>query len=169
MIISPAIEKGVVLSACEKLTGFENVMRRLKTGERSAYSELLFAARLVKIGFQPVLEPRSGSGVLDTLIPTSTGKVYCEVIAPETSDAIREIKTAASTLAGTLKEQNAGRRVEVLLLVDFDEDSANRVAEAVKVRPDSSEIWSLGIDALPSSGKLFETHMHINLYRNRSC
>jgi len=150
VLVSPAIENGIVLSACENLNGFENVLRRLKTGERSAYTELNFAARLVKAGFQPVLEPALGSGFLDTRIPMDAGDVYCEVIAPETSDAICEIRMAASALATTLKEQNAGRRVEVLLSVDIDETISSRVVEAVRLHPDSNETWPLETIALVS-------------------
>jgi hypothetical protein len=150
VVVSPAIENGIVLSACENLHGFQNVLRRLKTGERSAYTELTFAARLVKAGFQPVLEPPLGRGFLDTRIPTTAGDVYCEVIAPETSDAIREVVTAVSSLATSLKEQNAGRRVEVLLSVDIDEGISSRVVEAVRLHPDSSETWPLETIALIS-------------------
>ena len=46
IVVSPAIQNGLVLAACEGLDGFANVLRRLKTGERSAYAELRFAARL---------------------------------------------------------------------------------------------------------------------------
>jgi hypothetical protein len=151
VLISPAIESGIVLSACENLIGFENVLRRLKTGERSAYTELVFAARLVKAGFQPILEPSLGSGFLDTRIPMDAGDVYCEVIAPETSETILEVKTAASDLAATLMEQNTGRRVEVLLSVDIDESISSRVVEAVNLLPDSNETWPLETIALISS------------------
>jgi hypothetical protein len=150
MVVSAAIEKGIVLSACENLNGFESVLRRLKTGERSAYSELTFAARLAKAGFQPDLEPPLGGRFLDTRIPTEAGEVYCEVIAPETSDAICEVMKGASTLATRLREQNAGKRVEVLLSVDIDESISSKVVEAVRLHPDSNATWPLEAIALIS-------------------
>jgi len=83
ILVAPAIQAGLVLSSCESLDGFENVLRRLRTEERSAYSELIFAARLVKAGLRPTLEPRLGDGLLDTLILLDGGEVYCEVKAPD--------------------------------------------------------------------------------------
>jgi hypothetical protein len=143
LVISPAITNGIVLRACENLDGFEKVLRRLKTGERSASSELVFAARLVKAGFRPVLEPPLCGRFLDARIPTDVGDVYCELIAPETSDAICAIVTAATALAARLRDQNAGKRVEVLLSVDIDEGISNTVAETAKLRPVSDETWTL--------------------------
>jgi hypothetical protein len=133
------------------LEGFENVLRRLKTGERSASAELTFAARLVWAGFRPILEPPLGDGSLDTLIPVDDSAVYCEVIAPETSNAIEEVKDAASALAGILRDQNPGKRVEVLFSGDIDERAATKVADAVKHRPVSDEIWPLDNIALIST------------------
>ena len=150
VLVSPAILDGLVLSVCENLEGFGNVLRRLKTGERSAYAELTFAARLVRAGFHPVLEPPLDGGFLDTLIPMDGGNVYCEVIAPETSDVIGEVRVAASALATILRDQNTGKRVEVLLSVDIDESISARVADAVRLHPDSSEIWTLDRIALVS-------------------
>jgi hypothetical protein len=142
-VISPAIETGAILMACEDLDGFPNVLRRLKTGERSARSELVFASRIVKGGYRPTLEPPLGSGLLDLLIPTTEGNVYCEVIAPEMSDAIQEMTSAASALALMLRDENVGRRVEVLLTVDIDETVAKRVAESVREHSDSDETWEI--------------------------
>jgi hypothetical protein len=150
MVISPAVENGVVLSACENLEGFEGVLRRLKTNERAAYTELVFAARLVEAGFQPVLEPPLGDRFLDTRISTDAGEVYCEVISPETSDAIREVTKAASSLARRLKDQNAGSRVEVLLSVDIDDETSDRVLDAARLHANSSETWTFETTALIS-------------------
>ena len=58
LLVSPAIHTGDVLSACESLNGFEKVVGRLKSGERAAYSELIFAARLVKAGHEFRQPPR---------------------------------------------------------------------------------------------------------------
>src|SRR5215467_1870564 len=69
LLINPAIRDGIMLSACEDLKGFDNVIRRLRQdAERSAYCELAFTARVVRAGLTPVLEPRLGSKILDTLI-----------------------------------------------------------------------------------------------------
>jgi hypothetical protein len=150
MIISPAIENGLILSACERLDGFANVLRRLKNGERSALSELTFAARMVKAGYRPSLEPPVGASLLDTCIPMPEGSVYCEVIAPETREAIQEVKAAASALARVLRDENKGRRVEVLLTADIDLDVSTNVAEAIKAHPESNEAWAIGETAMAS-------------------
>jgi hypothetical protein len=143
MVISPAIRHGLILSACEKLTGFENVLRRVKGGERSAYIELMFGARLVKAGYSPVLEPPLAGKALDTLIPTDDDNVYCEVIAPETSEAINEVRDAARKLSQALRDENPGKRIEVLFTTDIDEVSCARVLAAVKNHALSDEIWEL--------------------------
>ena len=144
MVISPAIRHGIILSACENLKGFNNVLRRLRADEeRSAYIELMFAARLVKKGFSPVLEPPLAGKVLDAWISTDDGDVYFEVIAPEMSDAIREMKDSAWNLAGTLCQQNPGKSIEVLLSADIDEAGCERVIAAVREHALSDEIWEL--------------------------
>ena len=150
LLVSPAVATGLVLSVCEQLDGFGNVLRRLKDGERSAHTELILAARLVNRGLKPILEPPTSNGSLDTCIPTENGKVYCEVIAPETSDAIREVRTAASALATILRDQNKGRRIEVLLSTDIDERISAEVAQFVRTQPDSNEIFHLDAIALIS-------------------
>jgi hypothetical protein len=151
MVVSPAVENGLVLSACESLHGFQNVLRRLKTGEKSAYAELTFAARLIRAGFTPTLEPPLGSGSLDTLVPLDEGPVYCEVKAPETSEAIEDIKAAAARLAGILRDQNPGKRVEVLFTDDIDETAASKVAAAVRLHPMSDSVWFFNTTALIST------------------
>jgi len=143
ILIAPAIETGLILSTCERLDGFGNVFRRLKTGERAAYSELAFAARMVNAGFSLTLEPPLGDGMLDACILTEDGNVYCEVIAPEMSAAIEDLRNTASHLATILRDQNKGSRVEVLLSGDIDEQIAIQVAEAVRHHPNSNESWAL--------------------------
>ena len=46
-------------------------------------------------------------------------------------------------MATILRDQNRGRRVEVLLYVDIDEHVSVKVAESVRSHPDSNEIWVL--------------------------
>lgn len=150
MTISPAIDDGLMLHMCERLNGFEKVLRRLRAGERSAYSELILASRLVSAGLEPTLEPPLGSGNLDTRVTMREGDVWFEVIAPETSDAILEMRVSADKLATTLLEQNAGRRIEVLLSVDISEEVTSRVADAIRLHPDSDDTWSLDMVALVS-------------------
>jgi hypothetical protein len=158
--LSSAMQHGTILAKCERLAGFENVLRRVRTGERSALSELTFAARLIEAGFEPVLEPPSKSGVLDTLVRSEYGDIYCEVIAPDMSDAIAEITNDASSLATQLRDQNTGMRAEVLFSVDIDKDNSKRVAEAVALLPALEDIQVVGEIAVVSK-KQFEAGDHI--------
>src|SRR4051794_21325393 len=57
LVIADAAEYGTVISVCQNLEGFDNVIRRLRTGDKAALSELALAAALVKAGYSPTLEP----------------------------------------------------------------------------------------------------------------
>jgi hypothetical protein len=51
--IASEIELGSLLRACENISGFRQVLSRLKAGEQPAYSELVIVAALEKLGFAP--------------------------------------------------------------------------------------------------------------------
>src|SRR4051794_24031474 len=57
LIISWAVRTGLILDACKSLDGFPKILKRVKNGERSALSELKFAAKLIQINIKPSLEP----------------------------------------------------------------------------------------------------------------
>jgi hypothetical protein len=150
VVVAPAIDLGLKLAACERLAGFDSVLRRAKEGERSALSELTFAAQLVTAGFNPVLEPILNGKVLDTCVSVRGEVVYCEVIAPETSAAMQEARRSLNDLAIMIAKSNRGKRVEVLLKTDITPEIIASVVMAVEHLPMSGEIVEVGGVALAS-------------------
>jgi hypothetical protein len=59
--LAGAVDKGLLLAKCRVLRGFPGVLARLKEGQRAAYSEFVFAAALVKLGYWPTFEPEVGA------------------------------------------------------------------------------------------------------------
>jgi hypothetical protein len=158
LIVSPLIHLGSVLHACENLDGFDGVLRRLKTDERSAQSELRFAARLLEAGLTPILEPSLGSKVLDSVVEFKSQQVYCEVIAPETSDAMQQMQEVATELGSRIIEQNTGRRVEVLLDGGDIEHLVQPLLDSIRERQPSGVI-----EVLAGIGRVSITETHGSL------
>ncbi len=120
MYIHPAIHLGLILLRCESLDGFREVLVRAKKGEASARSELEFAAGLVRIGLNPSLEPQLGAKKLDTRFVFDEQEVFCEVIAPERSDAMEDAEAQITAMARRLVQDNPDTEIEVLLSPSFD-------------------------------------------------
>ena len=95
-VLTPLIDLGRVLVACEHLDGFAPVLARLTAkdkggdGRRAAATELRFAALLVQLGYRPRLEPILGAHKPDGVVATGAGDVYYEVIAPTIPKVQRE-------------------------------------------------------------------------------
>jgi hypothetical protein len=115
-MIAGAITRGLMLVACEPLSGFDRVMDRLRGGEMSALAELEFAAALVRCGLTPALEPQIGSKTLDCSVGVGSARVYVEVIAPEQAAGIKDAYATLQRMATEIVERTMGIRTEVLLL-----------------------------------------------------
>jgi hypothetical protein len=131
MYIHPAVQVGLTLHHCESLTGFATVLARVRIGQDSALSELEFAAALVHIGLHPSLEPQLGSKKLDTRFEYDGRSFYCEVIAPERSDAMEDASEQMSALAKRLVQENPDSDIEVLLSPDFDFAKSDELAARI--------------------------------------
>src|SRR6266849_3830557 len=57
-LVAWIVDLGISLGLCESLDGFAGVLSRLASGEGSALSEMMVAARLVRLGYTPTLEPQ---------------------------------------------------------------------------------------------------------------
>ncbi len=113
--VAPVISLGLTLAACESLSGFESVLTRIRGGEKSSLVELEFAAALVRSELTPELEPPYGSKVLDCSVQIGSERVFAEVIAPETSDPIKEAETEIQRISDAVIEQSPGTNTEILL------------------------------------------------------
>ncbi|HEY5475553.1 MAG TPA: hypothetical protein VIK11_02455, partial [Tepidiformaceae bacterium] len=80
------LQIGTTLADTEDLAGFAPVVARARRRERSALSELSFAAKLTRAGLRPWLEAEVGGKKLDIGVDTDGGAVYMEVVAPDRSD-----------------------------------------------------------------------------------
>ena len=54
--VVPEIETGLLLAVCETAKYFRGMLERLKSGQRSAYSELVLVAALRRLGYDPQFE-----------------------------------------------------------------------------------------------------------------
>ena len=147
-LIGPAVYDGLVIASCEPLPGFAPVMTRVRIGERPAFSELKFAAALVTLGYRPVLEPQLGKRKPDAAVDAEGRRVYCEVIAPDTSDVMQELYRQVHALVDVLASDSPGMRVEVYLAADLTASVAERVraiAQALPPSTDVKDMASLGL------------------------
>jgi hypothetical protein len=95
------------------------VLNRVRQGQYSAISEIMWAALLIRKGYHLKLEPPSGHGKADTLITTTDGySVYAEIIAPISANETTEIFEAMKILANQIKPAIPGTRLELHLSED---------------------------------------------------
>ena len=142
MIVS-AIHLGTVLRSCEHLVGFDAILRRVRLGEQGALTELVVAANLVSLGYQPELEPAVGASRLDAVVTVDGTPVYIEVISPERSEVMIEAHASIQALATRVRTENPARKIEVLLNVDVSEEVATRVCAFVSAAPLSADVQDI--------------------------
>ncbi len=138
LVISPAIDFGLVIADCEHLSGFEPVMDRVRNGEHGAKSELTLAAMMVRLNYLPIFGAPLKGKVLDLLISIDDRDIYFEVVAPHHSDTTTEAQRLSSQLTQTLQSQNSSCRVEVGLLTDLTDKVCEQVIQLVAKVPDNS-------------------------------
>jgi hypothetical protein len=113
-------------------------MARVRQGENSALAELEFAAALVRSGLTPELEPQVRSRQLDCSVEVGSEIVFAEVIAPETSEAIRDAYAAIERVALELVERSKGTHTEILLTVEPDTKFDTIITSATATPPDET-------------------------------
>src|SRR5260370_19662614 len=89
-VMAHVIDDGLTLAACQNLNGFEGVLSRMKIGEQAALSEMRFAAALVHLGYQPVLDTDHHGKRPDALIIAENKEIFIDVITPEMSEDARK-------------------------------------------------------------------------------
>ena len=149
-MIAPLIHLGLLLEECADIPGFDRLLRRAQGGERSAVSEMRFAARAKARDLPVELEPPLNGKVLDTLLTFEGEQIYCEVIAPETSAAMKQAHKLAGELATAIADRCPGKRVEVLIKGDLDETVCAKLLEVTPRLTLSGEIIDVDNLALAS-------------------
>lgn len=116
-VMNPLIELGLIIDACQKFNGFDSVLKRFKSGERSAYSELALAAALHKLGYTPIFEPFL-NGKRPDLMFTAQRNIYVEIICPDQSEVMKGAFAEMAQLAHVVMEANPGRHIDIYLISD---------------------------------------------------
>jgi hypothetical protein len=119
-VMAHLIDDGLTLTACQNLNGFEGVLSRIKKGEQAALSEMRFAAALVELGYQPVLDTEHHGKRPDALIIADNKEIFIDAVTPGMSEDAKQAGVTASTLAQKLLEklvnQTTPSRLEVYIL-----------------------------------------------------
>jgi hypothetical protein len=132
------VDLGLLLGACETADGFQHVFRRLASGERSAYSELVLAAALQRLGHPVRLQPPLDGKVLDAASTIEGRAVFFEVVAPESSQAFAEDRRSVDRLTEAVRRQVSKCRVEIELSRSPDQTSIAAIVAAVEAAAPSS-------------------------------
>lgn len=139
MSVDPLLEFGLILETCRELPGFNSVLARVRNGEKSAESELVFAAALVKMGLEIELEPYNHGKRPDLSIATSGTKVFLEVINPETSDIISDGNSIIQSLANDILQlKRHGNFTISLLRIPSNEEIIKIINIAASMEDGSS-------------------------------
>jgi len=118
LMMSRALRLGLDLALCESCHGFERVLARVRKGERSAISEIMWGALLIRAGYLIELEPPVGRHRADTLIATGVNNVYAELIAPGLSKETTQKLEAMHVLAERVRLASYRVRLELCLSKD---------------------------------------------------
>lgn len=135
LVMADVVDFGQTLHACCDLAGFENVLARLKKGDKGALAELRFGAALLQAGYIPTLEPELEGNKLDASVIEGEERIFIEVISPELSQAMQDAEQGVSVLAGALTECTPGLITDVYLVADPDEEVIKQVLKFVLSTP----------------------------------
>jgi|SRR5579859_7728652 len=136
--ISPLLEAGRILSVCEGLSGFDQVLQHIKEDRvsgRPTLSELTVASEFLKIGYRPVLEPMLNGKRLDSLIKVDNQPVYVEVISPRRSKDVKQVKSDMEDLAKLLSKDNPNANIEVLFHSAIDRGTFDAIRDFIRSIP----------------------------------
>jgi hypothetical protein len=135
-----AIAKGLLFETCEAAKYFRGVLKRLKSGERSAYSELVLVAALCRLGYATQCAARVGGSVPDAHCIIDGVPVSFEVYAPDQSDASHVRGQLVKELRAAISREVSESRVEIGLLEVFGRDDIP--AAVTMIRSAASGTWS---------------------------
>jgi hypothetical protein len=132
VVAASTIELGLLLDVCQPVDGFQNVLRRLANGQRSAYSELVLVTVLQRLGHATRFEPPLDGHVLDAVTEIDGFPVYFEVVAPERSDASAEDQRLVDNLTADIRARFSKCRVEIEICSSLDAGSNAAIITAIE-------------------------------------
>lgn len=131
-VAAQMVELGLLLATSETTDGFSKVFKRLSNGERSAYSELVLAASLQRLGHPVSLEPSLDGRVLDATSVIDELSVFFEVVAPDRSEVSAEDQRVANTMTTVVHGRVSKCRVEIELHTPLGEESIADIVTAIE-------------------------------------
>lgn len=140
-VVAAAVELGLLLESCESVAGFPDVLRRVARRERSAYSELVLAAALRRLGHAPQFAAPIDGRLLDAACDIDGTVVYFEVVAPERSDASAEDQRRVHELTAEVQRSLSKCRVEIEIRGGLEPASIHTIVATIKAAPPSE--WTL--------------------------
>jgi len=114
-VVANALDTGLILADTANLPGVEQVLARLRAGERSSLSELTVAATFLRLGFSPALGAAAGQKVPDLAVTIGSTIIYMEVIAPDRSQIMQAANDKISEIASSILAVSPGANVELFL------------------------------------------------------
>ena len=132
LVVAPAVELGRLLHVCEPAESFDEILRRLVNGERSAYSELVLVAALRRLGYNAQFAPPIAGRVLDAKCLVEDLPIYFEVVTPERSDASVEERRLADALNQEVRSSVSKCRVEIEIRSPIDATAIGRILAAAQ-------------------------------------
>jgi hypothetical protein len=137
------VTRGFVLLQCEKIPGFDPVLKRIQDGERSAFIEAVCAASYQKVGCRVQFGVKVGTKVPDLKIEVGGVDVYAEIVAPEISHEVYERWRENMSIANRLLRVSPGHEVEVYFPTEPSAAQVAATVYAARVAPCSDDIQSL--------------------------
>jgi hypothetical protein len=130
-IMLEIVSTGLILMKCQSMRGFEGVLNRVRSGEDGALPELEFAATLVDLGYEPILDEPYGRTRPDALVISEGKEVCIDVISPFTSDEMKNAYKIMSTIGTNLRKklttQVTNLHIELYLLTPTPYDITEEV------------------------------------------
>jgi hypothetical protein len=158
-VICPLIELGDLFLTVENARYFPRVLKRLKSGNRSAYSEIVVVSALIRSGFEAIFE--AGKGRPDAVATVDGTQVAFEVYAPERGNLSETRAELLHDLEVALKRTLTNCRVEVDVL-NAQRADVGKLVEAARAAPSSEwvKVGNLGrvrrVDQGPPLSRTFD-------------
>lgn len=130
--VAGVVDLGRVLTDCEHVRGFREVLDRLKGGERSAYSEIVLVSSLVRLGYSPEFGAELNGKILDAHCDVEGQRIFFEAIAPERADQSIDAQQLTDQLSQSISGSISGCRIEVELFATLGPQIIQQIADAVR-------------------------------------
>jgi hypothetical protein len=130
------VDAGLMLLACESAQSFTFVLRRLRLGQRAAYSEVVVGASIVRLGSAVKFE--AGPGEPDLRSTMDDVEIAFEVYAPDRSQNSADQRALVNALQRTISTAVTRCRVEIAIIDTFSALDIKDLVETIRGAPSSA-------------------------------